>query len=371
MKLACKYLNSCRGCPLGHLEFEQQIARKKQKLIDSLATALPASMIQGTEYDFVFPAFDRYRSRCDFIYSEGKLGWIDQGKKFLPIEECPLHAPKLTSLAGLIVTLAWPVKRGSMRLRVSPEGAFGVWLDLANLDIKEILSDGKVLDALFEAGVIVEMGQKGKRVVKAGDQYKLGDPVPYPWFQTLMGGKTVLLNSLISSFTQTSPDLNVQMIQILKSFLPDQKFSEIVEFGCGVGNFTLFLSEYAPRVNVIENDFRNLIPLEKNIELFGLTDRVSVFESVSSFLKQRKQISKNSLYFVNPARSGVGPLFDQPIKTDSLVYVSCHLDSFLSDVAKLSDQGFKLVKATLFDQFPHADHFEILSYFKKLGSQEH
>jgi len=361
MKLGCLHLSTCRGCPLGTLDDKQQKIVKKQKFLDSLEQTLPTVMIRETKYDFVFPAFDHYRTRCDFIYSDGKLGWIDKNRKFLPIDECPLHVPELKFLADKITKLSWPVQRGSMRLRVSPSGTFGLWLDLANLDIKELLSEAKILNELFESNIVVEMGQKGKRVVRSGDGFKLSDPTPYPWFKSEIVGTTVELSSLISSFTQTSPELNLKMIQILKSILGAKTYSEIVEFGCGVGNFTLFLSGYANAVKVIENDQRNLIPLKHNIETFALNGKITIFESVRSFFNGTAAIKQDSLYFVNPSRSGVGALFDQPIPAQNIVYVSCHLESFLTDVVKLNAQGFRLQQATLFDQFPHSEHFEIIS----------
>ena len=71
------------------------------------------------------------------------------------------------------------------------------------------------------------------------------------------------------------------------------------------------------------------------------------------------------LYFVNPSRSGVGKLFESPVPANSVLYVSCHLESFILDAIKLEKQGFQLAKVTLFDQFPHSEHFEIISYFTK------
>ncbi|OYZ19267.1 MAG: hypothetical protein B7Y39_12075 [Bdellovibrio sp. 28-41-41] len=365
MKLACKYIDSCRGCPLGHLEFEEQKNSKKKKFTDRLNQAFSVHALAQTEFDYVFPVFDGYRTRCDFVYAEGRLGWYDQQKKFLPIDECPLHARPLIEFAKELIKISWPIRLGSMRLRISPDGKSGVWLDLANLDTKYILSEPKYLTSLFDAGVVVEMGQKGKRVVKTEKGFKLSDPEPYSWFQTLFNDKIVPLNALISSFTQTNPDLNIRIVKILKTFLGQTSFDSVLEFGSGVGNFTLFLSEYASSMSVIENDFRNLIPLKQNLEQYGLTDRVAIYENVNTFVLSKPPIGKNSLYFVNPARSGVGSLFDSPIDANHVMYVSCHLDSFLLDTAKLEHQGFRLSKATLFDQFPHADHFEILSYFLK------
>jgi 23S rRNA (uracil1939-C5)-methyltransferase len=365
MKLACKYLSSCRGCPLGPLEFEDQKAAKKKKFSDRLNQTFSAQTLTRTDFDYVFPVFDGYRTRCDFIYTEGRLGWYDLEKKFLPIDECHLHTKPLVEFAKELLKVRWPVKQGSMRLRISPDGKAGVWLDLANLDIKYILADTKYLTPLFNTGVAVEMGQKGKRVISTEKGFKLSDPETYPWFQTLLKNNPVPLNALISSFTQTSPDLNISMIKILKSFLGQTSFKHVVEFGSGVGNFTLFLSEYTAAMSVIENDSRNLIPLKQNLEQYGLSETVTVFENINVFISNRPTVEKNSLYFVNPARSGVGRLFYSPIDANHVVYVSCHLESFLLDTVKLAAQGFRLANATLFDQFPHADHFEVLSYFIK------
>mgnify|MGYP006077800943 CR=1 FL=1 len=365
MKLACKYIGSCRGCPLGHLEFEEQKNLKKKKFIDHLNQKFAPVVLAHTEFDYVFPVFDGYRTRSDFVYAEGRLGWYDQQKTFLPIDECPLHTKDLVELTKEITKIQWPIRLGSMRLRVSPDGKKGVWLDLANLDIKHILSDIKYLAPLFESGVVVEMGQKGKRVVSIENGFKLSDPEPYPWFQTVFKDATVPLNALISSFTQTNPELSIRMIKILKTFLGVSSFDRVVEFGSGVGNFTLFLSEYGKNMSVIENDFRNLIPLRQNLEQNGLTETVSIFENVNTFIAAAVKDKGSKLYFVNPARSGVGSLFDSNIDANHVAYVSCHLDSFLFDTVKLAKQGFRLSKATLFDQFPHANHFEILSYFVK------
>lgn len=371
MKLTCSYLDSCPGCPLGTFGLEQQKAIKIKTFRDRIENGLTPSTRSAAEFDFLFPVFDRYRTRCDFVYFDGHLGWFDKEKKFLSIEDCSLQIQELTELARTVAAVQWPVKKGSMRFRIDIEGRRGVWMDLANLDIKHILSSSDLLDPLFNSGIAVEMGQKGKRVVRAdeaGRGFKLADPAPMPWFKTVFENKTVPLLALISSFTQTNPDLNVQMIGILKSFLDrgegDKKFFEVVEFGSGVGNFTLFLSELAQNMSVIENDFRNLIPLRANFETYGLTKKVKVFESVTRFLSEQAPATSTSrLYFVNPARSGVGPLFDMGVQADQVIYVSCHMDSFMYDVAKLERNGFKLKNAVLFDQFPHSKHFEILSYF--------
>lgn len=364
MMLNCIYLHSCRGCPLGTLDFNQQKNLKQDKLIKQLKVSLSESTLSRTHYDFVFPIFDRYRDRADFIYQDGRLGWFTQDKQFLPINECALHTPLLTEFIKLVATHPIPIKKGSVRFRVNKANQRGLWFDFANIDIKNLLSDNSFLDYFYDNSIVIEMGQKGKRLEKIQGAYKLTDPRPEAWFETTYKNSQVPLMCLVSSFTQTNPQLNSEMIKIIKSFLGSNQFSEIIEFGSGVGNFTLFLAEMTTKMVVIENDLRNLIPLRQNLKNNHLEEKVTVFENLKHYFTSTVKTAPQ-LYFVNPSRSGVGGLFDQPINADYVVYVSCYLDSFSGDTVKLVNQGFKLEKITLFDQFPHSEHFEIISLFKK------
>lgn len=365
-KLVCRYLPICRGCPLGRFDFETQQSIKKKKFFDRLNSDLLAGITDSTRFEYVFPVFDNYRVRSDFIYLDGRMGWYDDKKQFFSVESCSLHDSKLTELIQLTSRNPLLIKKGSLRFRVGPNNLKGIWLDLANLDIKQLLDTPCSLDFFFDNDIVLEMGQKGKRVLRAEDNtYRFMDPKPLPWFETRFREQSVPLYSLISSFTQTNPRLNIQMIQIIGEMLGRTSFDEAVEFGCGVGNFTAFLSEISRHVVVIENDFRNLIPLRKNIELFGIKDRVQVYEKLSFFQASGHLTSNKRLYLVNPSRSGVGSLFDIPIKSDHVLYISCHLESFVADSKKLVDQGFIIEKTVLYDQFPHSEHFEIITYFRR------
>lgn len=367
MKLQCKYLASCQVCSLGAMDFELQKVFKQDRLTQALKSGLPTHVLESTQYDFIFPAFDTYRMRSDFIFQDGKLGWYNRDREFISIASCPLHTEPLTQLVQDVASLSLPIGKGSLRFRIGHDNIRGLWLDLANLDIKKLLETGDFLESLWQRQIIVEMGQKGKRVVRSENGFKLSEPEPAFWFNTVYGGQRVPLYSLISSFTQTNFDLNLQMIAVIQRFLENRKFEKIVEFGSGVGNFTLFLSELSKSLIVIENDGRNLTPLRKNIAFHRLEAKIKIYENINVFLRDESPSSKkeDSLYFVNPARSGVGALFDRPLAASSVLYVSCHLESFIADVAKLAEQGFVLDRVTLFDQFPHSEHFEIISFFVK------
>ncbi|MBL7542371.1 MAG: class I SAM-dependent RNA methyltransferase [Bdellovibrionaceae bacterium] len=364
MSLNCKYLEVCRGCPLGGMEYEQQKNHKKKMFLDRLENHLSPAARKNTQYEFVFPVFDHYRTRSDFIFQNGQLGWYTAERQFLAIEECTLQTRELNEFAQMVGKLDWPIQKGSMRFRVAPDGKRGLWLDLANVDIKTILSAPTLLPSLIDQGIVIEMGQKGKQVIQE-DQIKFVDPIPYPWFATEYENKSVPLKTLISSFTQTNPILNVHMIQLVKKYLHPLRFDQIIEFGSGTGNFTLFLTELSREVLAIENDRRNLLPLRQNLADLSLSHHVKIIETVQLFLSQEIHEAATRLYFVNPARSGVGSLFDRDVMATDVIYISCHLDSFIRDAEKLDTQGFQLVQATLFDQFPHSAHFEIVSFFKK------
>lgn len=352
----CAYLSNCSGCSEKILDFEQQCVLKTRKF---KSTLLENFNVKGDLLSFQFPTQGYHRHRGDFICFDNQMGLYDSSRNLIPLESCSLLDPQLNEFYQTIKDTPFQVKKGTIRIRKSVDSQFGVWLDFSNLDIKRLLEEGKTLNSLLQQGVVVEMGQKGKRLNSINGKLKLSEPKPEAWFKTLINRSPTPLFSLISSFTQPSFELNLLIQMEIQKFLSQKRFDSILEFGTGVGNFGLFLSAYSEKLIFLETDERNLIPLRKNIQTY-LTDKDL---KVSS--------SKNSieaeLIFVNPPKSGVGPLFDNhfPDMTKDIIYVSCYLESMIHDLKKLAHQGFQFQRSILFDQFPQSNHFETITYLSR------
>lgn len=363
MKFNCPYLQKCSGCYFKSETFEDQKLYKISLFKDNFLNQIESS----PDCEFVFPVEGYHRHRGDFIISNNKVCLYDEDRKLLPINSCSLLVPAFQELIEFISQIAFNLKnKGTIRLRLAPDGKFGVWLDFANIEIKRLLDEESALQSLLAKGIFVEIGQKGKRLSVSGDnKLKLSDPDPQAWFSTKLGSKEVALYTLVSSFTQPSYALNILMLDKIKNFLElkNNRFPALIEFGSGVGNFSLFLSSYCDQLYLIENDSRNLIALEKNLITYKLENRAKVISSEKQYSEMSRQ--SENLVFVNPPKSGVGKLFDSPIVENQVIYISCYLDSMKRDLDKLFKQGFKLKKTVLFDQFPQSHHFETLSYLER------
>lgn len=363
MKFDCQHLLLCSGCFFKSQSFEEQQKIKIQNFLSGFCDPLN---LKEDQKEFLFPTQGYHRHRGDFICFDEEIGLYDTHKNLFPVKSCSLLDPELNSFLQSLGRLKFKVKKGTIRIRKSPKGGFGIWIDFSNLDIKRLLEEKEELQKLLAGGVFVEVGQKGKRLgfSPTGDSLKLLDPEPQVWFKSKRNQNEELLYGLISSFTQPSYDLNLLMLEKIEAFgLALQSFDNLIEFGAGIGNFSVFLSSFCQKLFLIENDSRNLLALEKNLQNLNLSERTQILQSEKDYGRLPQQ--GKSLIFVNPPKSGVGSLFDQKLHGDHLVYVSCYLDSMKKDIHKLLEQGFKIKKSILFDQFPQANHFETLTYLER------
>lgn len=352
----CAHLTVCSGCSEKTLDFEQQCILKTRKF---KSTLLENFNVKNERLSFRFPTQGYHRHRGDFICFDNQMGLYDSLRNLIPLDSCSLLDPPLNEFYQSIKNTPFQVKKGTIRIRKSVDNHFGLWIDFSNLDIKRLLEEEKTLPSLLHQGVVVEMGQKGKRLSLINGKLKLTDPKPEVWFRTLIDQSPTPLFSLISSFTQPSFDLNLLIQMEIQNFLSQKRFDSILEFGTGIGNFGLFLSTFSDKLIFLETDERNLIPLRKNIQTYLSHKDVKVFSS--------KNDVEAELIFVNPPKSGVGPLFNNPFpdKTKDIIYVSCYLESMIHDLKKLVKQGFQIQRSILFDQFPQSHHFETITYLSR------
>lgn len=356
----CGYFGKCNGCSLWNIE--QNIQNKNK--INKLTQVLKVNYNFDFNSENSFFVSGHHRDRADFVLIDSQLHFYGVDKLPVPIKSCEMLSGTLNEMVEEINSLRFNIKKGSLRIRSGYHSEKGIWLDFSNLDIKDLLAQQRKLAKLLDLGYVIEIGQKGKRLNPS--DFKLSEPNPDYWFSTLSAEKEVGLYSLVSSFTQPSRFSNQIMLSVIYQWLSVLEIDSVLEFGSGVGNFTVPLSELSNVVDCLENDQRNIIALSKNID--KLIGHKGLGESGKVNLIRPSEVrEKYDLIFVNPPRSGVQGLFDQihtKTQTRYIGYVSCYLESFINDTQKLIQKGFQLKDAFLLDQFPMTEHFEILSLWE-------
>lgn len=337
------------------------------------------------EISFISCGEHSLRQRMDFslrfdeVSQNHVFGFYDQHKNLLDIHSCLQVTPELQRIFAEFRTFhfyagAEPLRKGSVRLRTGNENQKGVWLDFANADIKKLLDDGQFLKALLQAGFAVEIGQKGKLLIEADSGLRLGPSADQSWFSTCgLNGEILPLNGLISDFTQPSRETAHALVQTVLKWLQAAAQSsaagntKIIEFGPGLGQFTLPFLSSGYEVTALEIHVRAADQLQKNAEKIGLSHRLQVFTGDYHQQPSPALFTQPHVAFVNPARSGLKSFTGELLRLspEYIIYVSCFPESMAQDLQILSPE-YRIIDVKIVDQFPQTTHFESLTLMKKI-----
>jgi 23S rRNA (uracil1939-C5)-methyltransferase len=387
--LACSYSSRCSGCDWLLLPEDEQRLLKVAHLSEHIIDIVPRDVIDSIE--FVKISEGGLRDRMDLLLNgragSPRLGLFDRFKTgVVDLEGCPQLSPALEAwlsdfrrLRLLSASTPVSIQRGSVRLRVSPQGMRGVWLDFANVDVKFLLDEGTILREMLDTGT-VEIGQRRKRlIINASEQLKLSEPVLEPWFETYSPSisdtdlsQPIPLYCTIGSFTQPGFRANRSLVYTALRFVKKGGARRVMEFGSGIGNFTLPLAKLCERVDAYEVDGLALAGLRLGAEKASIAvgDHLHVHEGNFQIDRREPPAFENAdMIFVDPPRSGLMKFLD-PLanlaparRPANLVYVSCFAESFAADARRLTSLGYVAQEIVIVDQFPQSRHYEIVALF--------
>lgn len=308
------------------------------------------------------------RSRLDLTLENGKLGLYAKDRSgVVDMYQCPMADPELNKALEFLRRTQLPdIKKGSLRLRVSPKGDWGLWLDFANVDVKTILDEKTWLESL-RSKFMIEIGQRNKRLIEKDGQLKLGDPELYPWFETYLGEELSPQNLYLplAGFTQTGFKMNRLLVSTAMQRLKKIKATQVLELFCGSGNFTLAMASRGLKVTAIELDRLALEGLDKSLTEADLKDQVEVLRK--DLYRHSVEEFEAPVWWVDPPRSGLKGvlkvLASMTKRPQTIVYVSCFLKSWCEDANQLIEMGYKLQSVEGIDQFPNTPHCEWLTVF--------
>ncbi len=177
------------------------------------------------------------------------------------------------------------------------------------------------------------------------------------------------LNLFEQCFCQPNPYICESIIHWINQQASHEK--DVLEFHCGIGTFTIFLSHIFDNVIATESSRPSIRGLIQNINLNECSNiysaRLADIETLEALNKKRtfKRLKKIDLcafnlstVFIDPPRSGLDTLILEGLnRFKQIIYVSCEFESLKKDVEYLSETH-KIEAAGFFDQFPYTDHIE-------------
>jgi 23S rRNA (uracil1939-C5)-methyltransferase len=391
------HAGACGGCKMQHLHVSAQVAIKQRVLEDNLwhlGKVRAESILRPIEG----PAWGyRYRARLSVRHVRKKgavlVGFHERKSRYVAdMEVCPVLPPHVSAMLMPLRELI-----GSLEaIETCPqiELACGDAVTALVLRHLEPLSAGDLarLRAFAHAhpGVQWWLQPKGPDTVHLLDETS-GLQLAYalPEFGITMPFKP-------TDFTQVNPHINRVLVSRALRLLDAQKTERVIDWFCGLGNFTLPIATQAREVLGIEgsetlvarsreNYLRNraLAPDGRALAATEFVAR-NLFEMTPEWLVQDGVADK---WLVDPPREGafalakaLADLHQQKLNPAEhpptagaagwtpprrIVYVSCNPATLARDAGLLVHQaGYRCTAAGVVNMFPHTAHVESMAVFE-------
>lgn len=366
----CVHFGVCGGCSMQHLDARVQVAVKQRILEDSLArigrvkpqTILPAIYGQSWGYR------ERARISVKYVIKKGKtlVGFHEKRSSFVAdMQSCEILAPKI---ASLIAPLARLVEGLSIRDKLPQiEVAVGENVDVLVLRVMAPLSeaDEAVLRAFADLHRIQFWLQ-----TKGPETIVPFYPLDAPALSYSLPELNIIMPFAPGEFTQVNSALNRVMVSRAMRLLNPQADERIVDFFCGLGNFTLPIARSGAQVMGIEGSDALVKRAGQNAGTNALSGNTQ-FKSMNLFEMNEAKLAglgKFDKWLIDPPRDGAMELvkaITPEIAPELIVYVSCNPATLARDAAELVQRGYVLKSAGVMNMFPQTSHVESIAVFVK------
>jgi 23S rRNA (uracil1939-C5)-methyltransferase len=245
----------------------------------------------------------------------------------------------------------------------------------------EPLSDGdlgRLRDFAAAHGVQWWLQSKGPDTVKRLDEGGAELAYALPEFGITMPFKP-------TDFTQVNPHINRVLVTRALRLLEARADERVIDWFCGLGNFTLPLATQAREVLGIEGSETLVQRSRENAALNGVASKTSfearnLFELTPADLAAYGPADK---WLVDPPREGAfalakaladlhadASLAPGYVAPRRIVYVSCNPATLARDAGLLVHQaGYRCSLAGAVNMFPHTAHVESMAVFDKVDAE--
>jgi len=388
---------SCGGCKMQHLEPNAQIA-VKQRALEDLLTHIGQVKPQNISRPIEGPNWGyRYRARLSVRDVRKKnmvlIGFHERKSRYVAdMQVCPILPSHVSSmlmpLRKLIESLEIREHCAQIELACGDEVTAMVlrhMVDLPLEDQRKLLDFGAINHVqwwLQPQGIdsvhLMPNTLPGSMNRFAEQEKKLAYALPA--FGIEMPYRP-------TDFTQVNPYINQVLVSKAIQLLDPAQDDTVIDWFCGLGNFTLPLATKANQVIGIEGSDQ-LVQRAKDNYDFNTLQRTKVHQSPLckvDFISQNLfSINADHLlklkhahkWLIDPPREGAFELVKSLVELmahpssdfmapSRIVYVSCNPATLARDAQVLVQGGYELKSAGIINMFPHTAHVESIAVFNR------
>ena len=392
---------ACGGCKMQHLHPAAQVAVKQRALEDQfhhIGKLRPDRILRAIEG----PAWAyRYRARLSVRYVRKKgavlSGFHERKSHFVAdMKRCPVlpqHvSDMLLPLRDLIASMDAVQHIPQIELAIGDrdgQGTLDVQGDVTALVLRHLLPLSDADLGRLRAFALARPGLQWWLQAKGLDTIVLLDPADEARTGALaysLPDFGIIMPFRPTDFTQVNPYINRVLVARALSLLAVQKNERVIDWFCGLGNFTLPLATQAREVLGVEGA-ESLVARSRDNYTINQAARAPVQALAPTRFAARNLFEIDSAglladgladkWLVDPPREGayalvqsLVALMQQEADTDGwkpprrIVYVSCNPATLARDAAVLVSQGgYRCTAAGVVNMFAHTAHVESIAVF--------
>lgn len=320
----CKYFGVCGGCSLCHLNYENTLEYKKERVKNILSKFdIPKINVIRNENDLY------YRNKIELKIVDGKLGFYEKNThNLIEIKECKVTKKSINKSFEFVKNMK---------------------LENANVTIR----------ANYNDEVLIIIDSKEKPVILNPEDYKivgiiLNDKCIYGQDNFMDKINNLFFTVSYNSFFQVNNYINSELFNLIKENIVGKT---ILDLYSGVGTLSIVASKVVDKVYSIEvtqNAVKNALINAKINKCDNINFILGKVEDKIGFIND-----KIDTIIVDPARAGLDKKTIEVINKLSpqrIIYVSCDTQSLANNLVDLAN--YEIKKFYILDMFSYTYHIE-------------
>ena len=327
----CKYFGVCGGCSLCHLNYENTLEYKKERVKNILSKFdIPKINVIKNENDLY------YRNKIELKIVDGKLGFYEKSThNLIEIKECKVTKKSINKSFEFVKNMK---------------------LENANVTIR----------ANYNDEVLIIIDSKEKPVILNPEDYKivgivLNDKCIYGQDNFMEKINNLFFTVSYNSFFQVNNYINLELFNLIKENIVGKT---VLDLYSGVGTLSIVASKVVDKVysiEVIANAVKNALINAKINKCDNINFILGKVEDKIGFIND-----KIDTIIVDPARAGLDKKTIEVINNicpQRIIYVSCDTQSLANNLVDLAN--YEIKKFYILDMFSYTYHIECFCILDK------
>ncbi len=363
----CKTFNKCGGCTLRHIDYNETLEIKRQKVQNLVNKMLENKIQVDKTIGMEQPLY--YRNKAIYpISQEREVGiFAQRSHNIIPIRECKIQTKTSQNIAEFILEnwddTIYDERTGKGLLR--------------NIMIREGFGTNEIMCVIVQNGdkkydyeklikefpniknVVINVNTKNTNVVLSDKNIVLyGDGT----INDTIGEYTFKISP--NSFYQINHDQTEKLYNLAIEKANLSKHDIVCDLYCGIGTIGIFASKFVKKVYGIEIVKEAIDDAKQNAKINNIDNIEFIVGDVEkAFNDLIKNEIKPNIVFVDPPRKGLDETTINnlcKLKLERLIYISCNPATLMRDLQKL-ENTYTLKSITPVDNFCYTSHVECVA----------